>query len=313
MRAIVIVAALAGIARADDAAKQALQLFDEGKVAAKAGDYATACEKYQKSLALDATNHGVELNLGDCQQRQGHFAAAVQAFEAAAAGFEKLKDSRAKYAHDQAAAAAAKLATVVVRLPSPIPTGTAVKIGDRDIKAVPEIETRVDPGELVVVVTAPGRTRFEKHDKLAEGAHSAVDVVLPETTTAAVTPPPAVVAQAATGERQRSRVHLAWGLAGGGVVAIATTTVLSVVAKKQYNDVVTGPECTQHPLVCTSGGSSAIAHTQTLANVGTGFAIAGVALLAGAGVVYYTAPREGVVVAPSATATSVGLVVGRRF
>src|SRR5205814_341801 len=76
-----------------DAAKRALALFEEGRVAAKAGDYATACERFTKSLELDASNPGVELGLGDCNEHLGHFQRALKFYESAATAFERIKDA----------------------------------------------------------------------------------------------------------------------------------------------------------------------------------------------------------------------------
>src|SRR5579863_8518518 len=64
-------------------AATATTLFQEGREAAKKGDYATACAKMEESFRLDPAV-GTLLNLADCQEHMGHPASAWQRFREAA-------------------------------------------------------------------------------------------------------------------------------------------------------------------------------------------------------------------------------------
>src|SRR5690242_9793251 len=76
MRGIVIVVLLsASVARADDKAT-ADRLFDEGRAAMAAKDYASACPKLEESQRLDPAL-GTLLNIGLCYEGQGRVASAL--------------------------------------------------------------------------------------------------------------------------------------------------------------------------------------------------------------------------------------------
>ncbi|HUJ61948.1 MAG TPA: hypothetical protein VLX92_25760, partial [Kofleriaceae bacterium] len=61
-----------------------------------------------------------------------------------------------------------------------------------------------------------------------------------------------------------------------------------------------------------STGYSATSAADDRADLGTGFVIAGAALVVTGAIVYFTAPRD-VAVVPSATGSSLGLAVAGRF
>lgn len=74
-------------------------LFREGKVAEQAGDWVTACRKYDESNALEAAP-GLHLNLAACEERQGHLLAAARHYSAAGSMF-KSGDARIPFARSR--------------------------------------------------------------------------------------------------------------------------------------------------------------------------------------------------------------------
>ena len=64
--------------------------------------------------------------------------------------------------------------------------------------------------------------------------------------------------------------------------------------------------------MCTPAGATEQNRAITIANVGTGFGVAGVVLMGTAAVLFFTAPKD-VVVVPTATASAGGLAVVGRF
>jgi hypothetical protein len=143
-------------------------LFREGRKAAEAGDYATACPKFSDSYRLDPAV-GTLLNIADCEQRSGHLAAAWVSFQKA---MDQLpKDDKRRPAVEKIVAALGKrLPRLSIRLAPAAPHASTVErdgveVGSSSLGvAVP-----LDPGRHVVVIRAPGR-REQRYDvELTEG------------------------------------------------------------------------------------------------------------------------------------------------
>jgi hypothetical protein len=307
MRCVVamFVVSVAGIAWSQPAPPpdDASRLFEEGRTLAKAGQYADACDRFKRSFDLD---HGVgtELNLGDCHEHLGHLAEAWRMFHDAAAQFDKSHDDRAKFAHDRASALSAKIGNVVVKLPDPTIAGLVVTVGGDKVVPAAEIQQAVDPGTIEVKVEAPDKPVFTKSIEVVAGATATVEV---GAVAAAVPAGPAT-------QRQRNRVYLAWGLAGGGGIAMITSTLVALSARGKYQQQIDTGHCSKATgkLVCDSSGFTATNSAGTEANVATVIGVGALALGAAAAIVYFTAPTE-VVIAPAATSDSIGVSVAGRF
>jgi hypothetical protein len=310
-RAILVLVVLAGSAGAQPS-PEATKLFEEGRDLAKQHDWAGACDRFQKSLALDPAP-GTKLNLGDCLEKQGKVRAGWMMFEDAARDFDRNGDPRAKFAHERATAASAKLGTVLIRLPESSLPGLTVRVGDRDTTPQPEIEERVDPGKLFVSVAAPDKQVFVGEVLAVAGKTAIVNV--PELKDAIKDPGPAPMTPERPAGARRTRVRIAIALGVGGALALAGSGVLALSAKSQYDDAFESGECiaTEAGNFCSDAGLDEIDRAGSKADIATGFAIAGVALAAVAVIVYVTAPKEGVTVAPTATSSSAGLVLGGTF
>ena len=132
----------------------AAALFQEGRDAAKRGDYATACPKLSDSYRLDPAP-GTLLNLADCTEHLGKLASAWQLFQQA---IEHLAsgDARLAPAKQRAAALEANLPRLTVVLAPNAPDGTKVKRDSTDLgKGGLNTALPIDPGEHEIVVTAP--------------------------------------------------------------------------------------------------------------------------------------------------------------
>jgi tetratricopeptide (TPR) repeat protein len=289
----------------------ATKLFEEGRDLAKQAKWAEACDRFSKSLALDPAP-GTKLNLGDCLEKQGKVRAGWILFEEAARDFDRTNDSRAKFAHDRAAAAAGKLATLVVKVTESSRAGLAVRIGDRAATPQPEIVERVDPGSLTVTVTAPGKPPFTTTVTATAGKTAVVDV--PSFTEPAAPPPSTGQIDEPDGRRKRVRIAIGLGAAGG--VALITSGIFGILAKSQYDGAFDDGECAKQGgmNVCSPDGKSAVDSAGTKADIGTGLLIGGAALGVAAVVVYLTAPKErGISIAPMASSTTAGVMLGGRF
>jgi hypothetical protein len=309
---------LAGVAVAQPS-PEATRLFEDGRDLAKQGKWAEACDRFQKSLALDPAP-GTKLNLGDCFEKLGKVRAGWILFEEAARDFGRLTDARAKFAHDRAAAAAARLATLVIKVTDSSHDGLAIRIGDRTATPQPEIVERVDPGPVVVTVTAPGKQTFTARETATAGKTIVVDV--PALADPHVDPPPASPDPPAVGGtddtsgRRRKRLIVAIGLGAAGGLFLVGSAALGLAANSQYDDAFDNGSCvkTSEGNLCTTGGKSEVDSAGTKADIGTGFLIGGVALAAAGVIVYVTAPKHSrISVAPMATSSTAGVMLGATF
>ena len=277
---------------------RAAELFEQGRDLARQGQYAAACQRFAESFALDHAP-GTQLNLADCHEHQGHLAIAWHFYDAAATEFKRLDDvKREAYAREHADALLGKLATIVVKLAKP-GAGINIRVGGREVTAASDgtVTDHFDPGDVTIEVEAPGKPTFSRTSSGAAGATVLVEV--PAFDAAVVDKPTQVL-----GPRRRSRVILAAAIGGGGIALLGTGIAIGLVARGNYrtdlsNEIAAG-HCANddNGLRCDSIGYAKINSDTSLANVGTGFAVAGIAAAVVGAVVFFTAPRD-VVVAPA--------------
>lgn len=305
-----LVLSLGGAALADapKPVTEADRLFGEGRAFAKAGKFTEACERFAKSFEIDHAI-GTELNLADCQEKLGHRRVAWRLFLAAADESQRSDDTqRTAFARQRADALAAQLTEVVINVATPTAAGLAITVGGHAVEPAPVIRDRTDPGPIAVDATLPGRAPF--HATVEGKAGESVSLDLPAFgPPIVVVPPPPVV------RRRPRRVHLAWGVAAGGGVAALVGLGLGLKGRSDYNTTADSADCAHVAagLVCNDAGDRRIADAQRLANVGTVFAITGGVLVAGAAILYATAPRDRIVIAPTASAEQVGVVAAGSF
>jgi hypothetical protein len=70
-----------------DTKAEAERLFREGRPAAKAGNPRLACARFEASLRLERTV-GTLINLGDCEEKLGHWTSALSQLQQALSGLE---------------------------------------------------------------------------------------------------------------------------------------------------------------------------------------------------------------------------------
>ncbi len=137
-----------------DTRRMAETLFREGRRAAVAGEYAAACAKFGESQALDPST-GTLLNLGDCEEHMGHMLSSRNYYQTALAQLG-ASDPRVRHARRRLEALEDRLPRLTITLAADAPPGVTVS---RDETAVPLATfgraVPIDPGEHVIVVTAP--------------------------------------------------------------------------------------------------------------------------------------------------------------
>ena len=289
---------------------EAEQLFDDARVLLKNQRYAEACDKFARSFAIGHVI-GAQLNLGDCAERDGRLAAAWRLFDAAARDWEREgDDDRARHARANADRVATRLATIVVTLADPTIAGMTVRIEERDVPPAHEIRELVEPADVDVVVTIPGRMPVRRTVHAHAGAIATVDLRAIESATLEAMPRRPEPAPSARPQSLVAPLAL-----GGGAIALAGAALgLWRWSDRTYDRSRSEPDdATQH-------------HLYQDANVQYHGAQAfGVASVACAGVAVWlyvrrrnqergaTARGAGLTFAPVATSQQTGLLLEGRY
>jgi tetratricopeptide (TPR) repeat protein len=294
---------------------RATALLEHGRLLAKQGDHAGACDDYQHSLALEPAPE-TEVELGACQERLGHFADAWRRFDDAATRFDATHaEVDAKAARGRRDALASKTATIVVKLADP---SVAVSVAGRDVPGAAEIHERVDPGMVEVHAGAASRTVQAAADASTVVDFTAGDAPVAHPHDEPPPPPPAGDTHPVPVAGRRSLPRLVAYTAGiAGVVAGGVGLGLGLDARSSYNATLDSTECMRSgpagALSCGPAGERALESAITNANIASGLVIASAVLIVGGVVLYIAAPKHPVVVAPTATASSASVTVAGSF
>jgi hypothetical protein len=292
---IVVALARASIARADDITT-ADALFAEANKLAAAGNYGAACPKLAESQRLEPAV-GTQFNLADCYEHLGRTATAFALFTdvahiARAAG----KFERERLAKERAAALEPNLPRVRITVVAPAP-GLELNIDDLSIardrwsEGAGQEGIPIDPGDHRISATAPSRTGWER--PLVATASATTNITVPELVDPTPRAPvdgsrPRPPAQTSSTQRTIAIAVGGAGLAGIAVGAIAGAIAIS--SRSSAQDAC--PEATYHFRCPTTQGTDDWNAATAAGNVSTlGFVIGGVAL-AGAAVLWLTAPSS---------------------
>jgi hypothetical protein len=217
----------------DPAAAEAL--FRQGRALTEAGDITGACAKFHESARLDPAV-GTTFNLADCEERLGHLARAWTLFDEVVQRLP-ASDKRHGVALERAKALEPRLPKLNVRLTASAPSGTRVVRDGVELGAASlGTPLPVDPGEHVVVVSAPGHAarRFELIVSERELRQLEVEPGEPEAASSTKPPPDDDVA----GASQAKTPVLGYVLGGLGVAGFVTGAVAGalVLQKKGVVD-----------------------------------------------------------------------------
>ena len=173
---IALVLVAARVAAADPAAQK---LFEDGRTALAANQLDAACDAFRRSEALEP-RVGTALNLGDCEERRNHIAAAWEAFTEAKTVAERDRDVvRAKAAAKEADRRAAALAPRLPYLLIAVTRTEGLQIA-RDGEPVPEAtwdhEVPIDPKTYSLTASAPHHAGWTQQITLVEGQHLRIEV-----------------------------------------------------------------------------------------------------------------------------------------
>jgi serine/threonine-protein kinase len=286
------------VAFADDKAAAAEVLFEEAKRLASEGDHARACPKLEESQRLDP-GLGTLYRLADCYEHVGRTASAWAAFrEVAAAAKNAGQLARADDAKKRADVLETTLARCEIRVAAPDTPGLVVTRGSTEVgRGQWSVLVPVDPGEVTVQASAPGRKTQTLSVRVVAGATTRLDVPALE-----ILPAP-VAAAAPTGDRAAASLRTppldersTWGTphtlalvaAAAGVVGVGVGSAFGLVSLARKGDADAHCDAAN---TCDAAGLQLRRDAISAGNLSTvGFAVGGV-LLAGGAVLWFTAPR----------------------
>ncbi|MDI1447941.1 tetratricopeptide repeat protein [Polyangium sp. 6x1] len=179
-------------ARAGDPADEARAnaLFQEARAAFIAGEYATACPKYEEVVKL-RPGLGARIGLGDCYRKMGRLARAWETYRAIVEDAARITSTSKSFAEkstvqkrgDEAKTRMGEiephLGWITVAVPEAVLALPNVVVTLDGVALAREaLGTRLpaERGEHVVDVSAPGKKSWEKSLAIAEGAELTVAV-----------------------------------------------------------------------------------------------------------------------------------------
>jgi len=303
--ACIVVALLGSRALGETDIQQADKLFAEG-VALRETNLEQSCKKFRESLDLNPQAIGTLMNVALCDEKLGHIASAYERFSEAR---DRAKEGNLP---EYLAEAQSRIDALRPELPHLHMTfatkleGMRVLIGDRVISTA-KLESgegaAVDPGELVIVVSAPGRLAYETKLVIKKQEHKTV--AIPE------------LQKGVTVKSSRRTIGIITTISGGA--ALASGIVLGLVARNTYNDQFFEGGCQKANGgdVCPPEQQTETERARTIGNVGT--VVGAVGLVAtGVGVyLWLSAPKESgdqrVSIVPTLTPDTAGVTAIGRF
>ncbi|WP_437644285.1 tetratricopeptide repeat protein [Sorangium sp. So ce362] len=280
-------------------------LFDAGRAALQAKDYETACPKFRESYELDPAP-GALLNLGDCEEKRGKIATAWSIFRQLARDLP-ANDDRRPIAQARAAALEGRVPRLTIRLAPGAPADTAVQrsgipVGAGSLGA----PLPVDPGEVQVTATAPGRKQKTFTAQLAEGAQAELLVAPEEPAAGGASAGPALPPkQGPQGAGSSTWRTAGWIGAGVGAVGIGVGAAFGLRALGKKGD---AEAYCNEANVCGEQGIRLQEQGTTAGTISTVAFLVGAAALGAGAVLIFTAPSPAQ--ASSAPRAMVGVVPG---
>lgn len=293
----------------DPAAAQAL--FDQARELSRQGKFAEACPKFQESNRLDP-GIGTQFNLADCYEQSGRVASAWAAFlEVASQARATGQSEREKAATKRAEKLQARLPRLVINVPEASKTpGLEIRRNGMLVGSAQwGTPVAVDPGEIELTASAPGKQTLRQTLRaeeaktanyslpaLAQGEAAATPPVGAAAPAPAAVPSPAAPPASAsaplapasdTAAPQGGRnTAIVLGLAGVGVVGVGIGTVFAVMAKGKYDE-SKEKDCDLDDVnSCGPLGVELRNDARSKGDIATVSLIVGGAALAGAGIVW---------------------------
>lgn len=290
------------LARGEGTQSQVLAetLFDQSIALMKAGAWAEACPKLAESQRLDPAP-GTLMYLGDCLEKTDKLATAWATFrEAEALARTNHQPSRAELARTRAAAIEKKLPYLRVDVPAETNVAALRLDGTEVGRALWNGAMPVDPGDHVLVASAPGHLTREMRFRVELGGRHAVSVEplerepAPKSAAAADSPPPPPPPSEPPPSRAEPeqtgggwRRPTSYALGAGALVGLALGAGFGLSAFSDWG--AAEPLCPADR--CTGNGAALARDADSAATLSTVAFSAGAVLLVASAVLFFTAPK----------------------
>lgn len=280
---------------------------------ARAGDPAAALEQLKKGYELktagkceEAIPHFVEshrldpqaktlLNLADCEERLGDLVSAQKhARDARQLAQDAGNTELLGIADERVSSIDKKMPRLTIRLAKDAPSDSVVSRDGTSLGAVSlGMALPINPGQHVVVVTAPGRSEKRFPVRLAEGAQTVIDVEpgprLSGSTSDRATSPPGGADGRADTSGLGTRKLVALGLGGLGVVGVGVGSIFGLKAISGNSDSNANGHCDSTG--CDTIGKQLRNDARSDATVSTVAFVVGLAALGGGAALWLTEPK----------------------
>ncbi len=143
------------------------RLFREGREAMDRGDVDTACARFAASHAAEGAV-GPLLNLGNCEEKRGRIAAALEAYRRSRSLAREDQVDQRRLADERIAALEPRVPTLSLRPGAGAGDGMVVTLDDAPVEA-DGVARPVNPGPHRVSIGATGRTTTVRELRIGEG------------------------------------------------------------------------------------------------------------------------------------------------
>jgi len=262
---------------ADPKIAHADQLFAEGKALLQS-NLLQACDKFDQSLRENPAAIGTLLNVALCDEKLGRVASAFAKFsEARDRAKEQNLPEHQRAAEDHLATLAPDVPHIAFKLTEALPE-TTLLVDDRVIAVDQISDVAIDPGERVVVVSAPARLPYRATIVVARAEHKTIEI-------------PALAKSVTVRSSRRLIGKIA---TAAGVVVLGVGIGVGVHANSLYQQQFDSGMCTHTPTGdhCGVDGQRNTEHALSLGDTGTIVGIVGGAVAVAGLVVWLTAPSS---------------------
>ena len=277
MRWVVLASLIATTAPAfADDVKLADDKFAAGKAIEKT-DYAGACELYEEALALNPNAIGVLLNVASCEEKAGKIATAIRDFtDVRDRAREQSSPEYIDIAEKQLAALGPRAPHLAIALSETYTAEAKLLVANKVVDFATASDVLVDPGEVPIVLSAPGRVSYTTKITIAEGEHKAVAM-----------PKLGYPVTACKWCRTLGKSAVA---VGG--TSLAAGIVIGVISHSRWNDATKDCAHKGDDLVCDPLQIKNVNSARSLGDVGSVFGIAGGVLAVGGAALWLFSPKH---------------------
>jgi hypothetical protein len=300
--AVVVLTLLATRAHAEVDIKEADRLFAIG-LSLRETNREQSCDYFHRSLEKNPQAIGTLMNVALCDELLGKIASAHARFSEAR---DRAKEGNLPDYVEEAEAHIKTLGEdlphVTIKFLGERPPGTRVVIGEINVTQTQldkNERVAVDPGELVIIVSAPGRLAYETRMMIGKKETKPIEV-------------PELKKGVTVRGSSRKSIGIITTAAGGGL--IITGQVLALVARSRYRK-AKDAGCIMD--ICNAEEQADIESAMTLGDVATGISIAGIVAAGVGAYLWITAPKDPtekrLTFVPNITPESAGITAAGRF